>query len=225
MFFINGTSEWRDRTRAYENTEVYYWAYRQKRVFLHQSNHVTHSSLFGRRSKKADFVNPLVHVLNWAPSWKCIRIIRISVFNLCFRHYYSYYTIMSGPNKKNTNTGNSAYSSMTTFNEQDRRKILESLTADELATFQEAFTVFDKNQDGTITTKVRLHLGRIFHCVLNLALQTYSVWDVHSVIFQNIWYTLGSKWWRKVEQKLIQLHFMKCITRAKRRVKSFQTFR
>jgi len=60
---------------------------------------------------------------------------------------------MSGPNKKNTNTGNSAYSSMTTFNEQDRRKILESLTADELATFQEAFTVFDKNQDGTITTK------------------------------------------------------------------------
>lgn len=25
---------------------------------------------------------------------------------------------------------------------------------DELATFQEAFTVFDKNHDGTITTKV-----------------------------------------------------------------------
>ena len=43
---------------------------------------------------------------------------------------------------------------MTTFNEADRRKILESLTAEELATFQEAFTVFDKNQDGTITTKV-----------------------------------------------------------------------
>ena len=43
---------------------------------------------------------------------------------------------------------------MTTFNEADRRKIQESLTADELATFQEAFTVFDKNQDGTITTKV-----------------------------------------------------------------------
>jgi len=42
---------------------------------------------------------------------------------------------------------------MTTFNEADRRKILESLTAEELATFQEAFTVFDKNQDGTITTK------------------------------------------------------------------------
>lgn len=44
---------------------------------------------------------------------------------------------------------------MTTFTEADRRKILESLTSDELATFQEAFTVFDKNQDGTITTKVR----------------------------------------------------------------------
>ena len=50
---------------------------------------------------------------------------------------------------KKTNSTN-----MTTFNEADRRKILESLTADELATFQEAFTVFDKNQDGTITTKV-----------------------------------------------------------------------
>ena len=70
--------------------------------------------------------------------------------------------------------GPSGYSSMNTYNEQDRRKILESLTADELATFQEAFTVFDKNQDGTITTKVILDLGMIFHCVLNLALQTYS---------------------------------------------------
>merc|ERR1712080_692029 len=34
-----------------------------------------------------------------------------------------------------------------------RKKILESLTSEELATFKEAFTVFDKNQDGTITTK------------------------------------------------------------------------
>ena len=48
----------------------------------------------------------------------------------------------------------SGFGSMTTFTEADRRKILESLTADEMATFQEAFTVFDKNQDGTITTKV-----------------------------------------------------------------------
>ena len=43
---------------------------------------------------------------------------------------------------------------MTAFTEADRRKILESLTADELATFKEAFTVYDKNNDGTITTKV-----------------------------------------------------------------------
>ena len=42
----------------------------------------------------------------------------------------------------------------TAFTDADRRKILESLTSDELATFKEAFTVFDKNQDGTITTKV-----------------------------------------------------------------------
>ena len=48
---------------------------------------------------------------------------------------------------------------MTAFTEADRRKILESLTADELATFKEAFTVFDKNQDGTITTKVRKNLS------------------------------------------------------------------
>jgi len=42
---------------------------------------------------------------------------------------------------------------MTAFTESDRKKILEGLTSDELATFKEAFTVFDKNQDGTITTK------------------------------------------------------------------------
>merc|ERR1712051_880679 len=61
---------------------------------------------------------------------------------------------MSGAaNKKNMAGGPSTYSSSNTYNEQDRRKILESLTGDELATFQEAFTVFDKNQDGTITTK------------------------------------------------------------------------
>ena len=43
---------------------------------------------------------------------------------------------------------------MTTISESDRNKIMHSLTPDELATFKEAFTVFDKNQDGTITTKV-----------------------------------------------------------------------
>jgi hypothetical protein len=44
---------------------------------------------------------------------------------------------------------------MTAFSDADRKRILESLTSDDLATFKEAFTVFDKNQDGTITTKVR----------------------------------------------------------------------
>lgn len=53
---------------------------------------------------------------------------------------------------------------MATFTEADRRKILESLTADELATFKEAFTVFDKNQDGTITTKVSSCPVRISTC-------------------------------------------------------------
>jgi Ca2+-binding EF-hand superfamily protein len=47
---------------------------------------------------------------------------------------------------------------MTAFSEADRKRILESLTPDELATFKEAFTVFDKNNDGTITTKVFIYL-------------------------------------------------------------------
>ena len=66
--------------------------------------------------------------------------------------------LMSGGQQANTSHNKKAGygSSMTTFTEADRRKILESLTADEMATFQEAFTVFDKNQDGTITTKVSL---------------------------------------------------------------------
>ena len=84
--------------------------------------------------------------------------------------------------------------SMTTYNEQDRRKILESLTADELATFQEAFTVFDKNQDGTITTKVRLHLGRIFHCVPNLALQYKHIrYEMCIVLFSKIFDILSAQ--------------------------------
>lgn len=43
---------------------------------------------------------------------------------------------------------------MTTFTELDRKRILESLTSEDLATLKEAFTVYDKNNDGTITTKV-----------------------------------------------------------------------
>ena len=43
---------------------------------------------------------------------------------------------------------------MTAFSDSDRKRILDSLTAEDLATFKEAFTVYDKNNDGTITTKV-----------------------------------------------------------------------
>ena len=43
---------------------------------------------------------------------------------------------------------------MTAFSDTDRKKILESLTSEQLATFKEAFTVYDHDHDGTITTKV-----------------------------------------------------------------------
>ena len=43
---------------------------------------------------------------------------------------------------------------MTTFAESDRKRILDSLTPEDLTIFKEAFTVYDKNNDGTITTKV-----------------------------------------------------------------------
>ena len=43
---------------------------------------------------------------------------------------------------------------MTAFAEADRKRILDSLTPEDLAVFKEAFTVYDKNNDGTITTKV-----------------------------------------------------------------------
>ena len=43
---------------------------------------------------------------------------------------------------------------MTAFSDSDRKRILESLTKEDLATLKEAFTVYDKNNDGTITTKV-----------------------------------------------------------------------
>ena len=45
---------------------------------------------------------------------------------------------------------------MAAFGDADRKRILESLTTEDLATFKEAFTVYDKNNDGTITTKVSL---------------------------------------------------------------------
>ena len=43
---------------------------------------------------------------------------------------------------------------MTAFTDSDRKRILDSLTSEDLATLKEAFTVYDKNNDGTITTKV-----------------------------------------------------------------------
>ena len=45
---------------------------------------------------------------------------------------------------------------MTAFCESDRKRILDSLTPEDLAVFKEAFTVYDKNNDGTITTKVMI---------------------------------------------------------------------
>ena len=45
---------------------------------------------------------------------------------------------------------------MTAFSDSDRKRILDSLTAEDLATLKEAFTVYDKNNDGTITTKVTI---------------------------------------------------------------------
>ena len=49
---------------------------------------------------------------------------------------------------------------MTAFSDAERKRILDSLTAEDLATLKEAFTVYDKNNDGTITTKVQnvIHL-------------------------------------------------------------------
>ena len=50
---------------------------------------------------------------------------------------------------------------MTAFSDSDRKRILDSLTAEDLATLKEAFTVYDKNNDGTITTKVNTRNHRL----------------------------------------------------------------
>ena len=52
---------------------------------------------------------------------------------------------------------------MTAFAEADRKRILDSLTPEDLAIFKEAFTVYDKNNDGTITTKVRKYKCNSFN--------------------------------------------------------------
>ena len=41
----------------------------------------------------------------------------------------------------------------TLLSDADRKRILDSLTSEDLQILQEAFTVYDKNNDGTITTK------------------------------------------------------------------------
>ena len=41
----------------------------------------------------------------------------------------------------------------TLLSDAERKRILDSLTSEDLQILQEAFTVYDKNNDGTITTK------------------------------------------------------------------------
>ena len=41
----------------------------------------------------------------------------------------------------------------TLLSDADRKRIQDSLTSEDLQILQEAFTVYDKNNDGTITTK------------------------------------------------------------------------
>ena len=57
---------------------------------------------------------------------------------------------------------------MTAFAEADRKRILDSLTPEDLSIFKEAFTVYDKNNDGTITTKVLISLSLFFTSVLQI---------------------------------------------------------
>ena len=48
--------------------------------------------------------------------------------------------------------------SSTGLSDSDRKQILDSLTSEDLKILQEAFTVYDKNNDGTINTKVEITL-------------------------------------------------------------------
>ena len=48
--------------------------------------------------------------------------------------------------------------SSTGLSDSDRKQILDSLTSEDLKILQEAFTVYDKNHDGTINTKVEITL-------------------------------------------------------------------
>ena len=57
---------------------------------------------------------------------------------------------------------------MTAFAEADRKRILDSLTPEDLSIFKEAFTVYDKNNDGTITTKVLISRSLFFTSILQI---------------------------------------------------------
>ena len=57
---------------------------------------------------------------------------------------------------------------MTAFAEADRKRILDSLTPEDLSIFKEAFTVYDKNNDGTITTKVLISPSLFFTSILQI---------------------------------------------------------
>ena len=67
---------------------------------------------------------------------------------------------------------------MTAFSDSDRKRILDSLTAEDLATLKEAFTVYDKNNDGTITTKVNKQNEEAFMCFdnFNIVMELCSVY-------------------------------------------------
>ena len=70
---------------------------------------------------------------------------------------------------------------MTAFAEADRKRILDSLTPEDLAIFKEAFTVYDKNNDGTITTKVWLKTTAVSQLEASAGIQSYIVLDTYAV--------------------------------------------
>ena len=48
------------------------------------------------------------------------------------------------------------------LSDAERKQILDSLTEEDYQILEEAFTVYDKNHDGTITTKVSFQLVKNF---------------------------------------------------------------
>lgn len=52
-------------------------------------------------------------------------------------------------------------STMTSSNKKKGMQVREDLTEEQVAEFKEAFVLFDKDGDGTITTKVNQNIARI----------------------------------------------------------------